>query len=106
MHCGIGTMLGHASRKPLAIFVVAAATSMAAQSRPAGVFALDRDRDREPVVVLDGTWRFQPGDDARWAERGFDDSHWPSSEGDRRVVEPGLPGPVRFCLVRGPATRS
>jgi hypothetical protein len=30
------------------------------------------------VLTLDGPWRFQIGDDLRWAEPGFDDSSWPT----------------------------
>lgn len=33
-------------------------------------------RDREPVVTLDGLWRFHPGDDPGWAAPNFDDSAW------------------------------
>src|SRR5580704_1505535 len=27
-------------------------------------------------IDLSGDWRFQPGDDMRWAQPDFDDSHW------------------------------
>lgn len=40
----------------------------------------DLDRDRLPVVSMDGTWRFQPGDDPGgtrgWASPTFDDTSW------------------------------
>lgn len=45
--------------------------------------SFDLDRGREPVVSLDGQWRFHPGDspmvDGRpaWAEPVFDDAKWP-----------------------------
>jgi sigma-B regulation protein RsbU (phosphoserine phosphatase) len=52
-----------------------------ALSCPAQVF--DLDKDREPVVSLDGLWRFHPGDDLRWADPAFDDSQWPLIHGDR-----------------------
>ncbi|MGC9158788.1 MAG: SpoIIE family protein phosphatase [Terracidiphilus sp.] len=47
--------------------------------------SFDLDRGREPVVSLDGLWRFHPGDSPPdpatgrplWAEPGFDDSGWP-----------------------------
>ena len=32
---------------------------------------------REPIVSLDGLWRFHTGDDPAWANPGFDDSKWP-----------------------------
>jgi Stage II sporulation protein E (SpoIIE)/7TM diverse intracellular signalling len=45
---------------------------------PPGTFSLDRDR--EPVIKLDGLWRFHPGDDPDgrlgWARADFDDSSW------------------------------
>jgi len=52
---------------------------------PPATFSLDRDR--EPVIALDGLWRFHPGDDPDgrlgWARADFDDSRWTliSSEG-------------------------
>jgi hypothetical protein len=30
------------------------------------------------VITLDGPWRFQQGDDLRWADPAFDDSSWPT----------------------------
>jgi hypothetical protein len=39
------------------------------------------DRDREPIIALNGVWRFHPGDDPDgklgWANPDFDDSSWP-----------------------------
>ena len=48
-----------------------APTSATASSTP----ALPPSRG---VLTLDGPWRFQVGDDLRWAERDFDDSKWPT----------------------------
>ena len=31
---------------------------------------------QEPSIALNGLWRFHTGDDARWAQPGFDDSNW------------------------------
>jgi phosphoserine phosphatase RsbU/P len=45
--------------------------------------------DREPVVSLDGLWRFHPGDDPRWASREFDDSSWPLLRSDKPWSEQG-----------------
>jgi sigma-B regulation protein RsbU (phosphoserine phosphatase) len=36
----------------------------------------DVEKDREPMAVLNGLWRFHTGDDSRWADSGFDDSGW------------------------------
>jgi len=56
-----------------------------AQSSTPGTF--DLARDREPVVALDGSWRFHPGDDPDgklgWANANFDDSTWPLIRGDK-----------------------
>ena len=41
---------------------------------PDSTFSLETDR--EPVASLIGQWRFQPGDDPRWASPAFDDSRW------------------------------
>ncbi len=45
--------------------------------------------DREPLVSLAGEWRFQPGDDPRWASPAFDDSHWALVRSDRDWEEGG-----------------
>jgi hypothetical protein len=41
----------------------------------------DFDHDREPVIGLNGVWRFHPGDDPDgklgWAKPDFNDSAWP-----------------------------
>jgi len=69
----------------LAVVALACAASLPAQS-------FDLDRDREPLVSLDGRWRFHPGDSPRdaaspekflWSEPGFDDSAWPLLESNR-----------------------
>lgn len=48
-----------------------------AQATPA---IFDFAQGRDPSVLLDGTWRFHPGDDPDgakgWAAPGFDDSSW------------------------------
>jgi sigma-B regulation protein RsbU (phosphoserine phosphatase) len=45
--------------------------------------------DHEPVISLDGLWRFQPGDDDRWASRAFDDSAWPLLRSDEPWTDQG-----------------
>ena len=39
--------------------------------------------DHEPVLSLDGLWRFHPGDDLTWASPTFDDSAWPLLRSDQ-----------------------
>ncbi len=38
--------------------------------------SFDLDKDRLPLVSLDGPWRFHAGDDPTWANPDFDDSKW------------------------------
>src|SRR5580692_7945067 len=74
-----------------AAVVLACATALPAQS-------FDLVRDREPLVSLDGHWRFHPGDSPPdptdpqkplWAEHGFDDSTWPLLDSNRSWSEQG-----------------
>ncbi len=46
-------------------------------------------KDRRPVTSLTGLWRFQPGDDPRWAEPWFDDTSWALVASDRDWSEIG-----------------
>lgn len=85
-------------RLRLPVLMVMAAVSVAAQSQPSGVF--DLDRDREPMVLLDGNWRFHPGDDARWADPLLDDSHWPVLKGRDGWSSQGYPGMSGFGWYR------
>ena len=60
--------------------------------------AFDLDKDRFPVISLDGPWRFNIGDNPAFAEPAFDDSGWrlvPANPKDLRIVT--LPmGPASF----------
>jgi phosphoserine phosphatase RsbU/P len=56
--------------------------------------------DRQPVVSLDGLWRFHPGDDPRWASADFDDSAWPLLRSDRPWAEQGYPNLDGFAWYR------
>jgi hypothetical protein len=42
------------------------------------------------TVDLDGPWRFQAGDDPRWADPGFDDSAWPTVVLSHALTEQGF----------------
>lgn len=42
------------------------------------------------ITVLDGQWRFQTGDDPRWADPAFDDSSWPMVSLSSALVEQGI----------------
>ena len=42
------------------------------------------------IMKLDGPWRFQVGDDPRWADPDFDDSAWATISLDQTLTEQGL----------------
>ena len=42
------------------------------------------------ITVLDGQWRFQTGDDLRWADPAFDDSSWPMVSLSSALLEQGI----------------
>jgi sigma-B regulation protein RsbU (phosphoserine phosphatase) len=42
------------------------------------------------TMILDGPWRFQVGDDPRWADAGFDDSTWTPVTLSRPLTEQGF----------------
>jgi len=68
------------------VFIIALC-AVAAQAQ-----RFDLDRDRQPITSLDGMWRFQPGDDPRWADPAFDDSQWPLLRYDRDWAQQGYKG--------------
>jgi hypothetical protein len=88
---------GSAVRWFAVVILAACASILSSQS-------FDLDRDREPVVSLDGLWRFHPGDSPPvpssqatgettklWAQPGFDDSTWPLLRSDRSWSDQGYP---------------
>jgi hypothetical protein len=70
--------------------------------------SFDLDRGREPVVSLDGPWRFHPGDSPPaagsgalpWAAPGFDDSGWPLLRSDQSWSSQGYPAMSGFSWYR------
>lgn len=52
---------------------VQAAAAPTTQTAPS---ITDLAADREPIALLQGNWRFHPGDDPRWSAPHFDDSAW------------------------------
>ena len=73
---------------------------------PAQSFNLDRGR--EPVVSLDGLWRFQPGNSPKdpatgaflWAQPAFDDSAWKLLRSDESWSDQGYPGMGGYAWYR------
>jgi hypothetical protein len=84
---------GSALRRFASLAVVVYAAWLPAQS-------FDLDRGREPVVSLDGPWRFHPGDSPAapgsgaplWASASFDDSGWPLLDSGKSWSAQGYPG--------------
>src|ERR1700722_1811195 len=68
--------------------------------------SFDLDKGREPVVSLDGQWRFHPGDSPYssgvffWAAPGFDDSSWPLLQSSKSWSEQGYPNMGGFGWYR------
>ncbi len=42
------------------------------------------------IIQLDGPWRFQIGDDPRWADPNFDDSSWPTATLGKTLADQGF----------------
>lgn len=62
--------------------------------------SFDLNRDRQPVVSLDGLWRFHPGDDPAWASPGFDDSAWGRIRSDKGWDQQGYAGLSGYAWYR------
>ena len=68
--------------------------------------SFDLDTGREPVVSLDGNWRFHPGDSPSssgsftWAASRFDDSSWQMLQSGKPWSEQGYPGMGGFGWYR------
>jgi sigma-B regulation protein RsbU (phosphoserine phosphatase) len=99
-----------------AVLVVALFALASSRAKPQPVLPLDSPsrpatfsllNDRQPVVSLDGQWRFHPGDDLHWADSGFDDSAWPLLRSDQPWSIQGYSGLSGFAwyrfTVRAPA---
>jgi hypothetical protein len=85
---------------PLILSVLLLAISFGVPASPQS-FSLAANR--EPVVSLDGLWRFHTGDNPAWADPGFDDSSWPLIRSDKSWTEQGYPdsrgyGWYRFAI--------
>ena len=65
-----------------------------------GAQTFDLTHPAEPVMSLDGLWRFHPGDNPAWADPNFDDSQWPLLRSDRNWAQQGYPGMYGFGWYR------
>ena len=72
---------------------LAATLALAAQS-PAIVAPAPGTSASAPAIsgtmILDGPWRFQVGDDPRWADAGYDDSTWSTVTLSTAITEQGF----------------
>jgi phosphoserine phosphatase RsbU/P len=89
---------GSSLRRLLTLCALALACSGAVPAQ-----SFDLGQNREPLVSLDGQWRFHPGDSPAtsessspathgsfaWAQPGFDDSAWPLLASDRSWSDQG-----------------
>jgi hypothetical protein len=89
-----GSLHALAVRAPLAfLLALLLAPPCIAQTSPQSAPAnFSMDKDREPMVLLDGLWRFHPGDDPQWADPNFDDSSWPLIRSDKSWSDQGYKG--------------
>ncbi len=94
--------LGLAAWPSLAGTAAMPGTGRAAVSPVTSSFNLERDR--EPIIPLDGSWRFHPGDDPDgtrgWASPNFDDSDWTLLRSDRSWSGQGYPAMSGFAWYR------
>jgi hypothetical protein len=67
-----------------------AAQAPSAQTPPSASSAVASPTAMHGVVQLDGPWRFQIGDDPRWADPAFDDSGWLTITLDKSLAEQGF----------------
>src|SRR5580698_2541061 len=80
-------------RTLFALLTLALTLSAAAQT-------FDLDKNRPPVVSLNGLWRFHTGDNPAWADPKFDDSGWSLLHPDRSWAEQGYQGYKGFAWYR------
>ncbi len=94
-----GARLRQLAAPALAAVLAFCAGSLAAQS-------FDFAHDRQPVISLDGLWRFHPGDSPivngapLWASPSLDDSSWSLLRSDRSWADQGYRGLGGFAWYR------
>ena len=77
----------------------ASASSNQGTSAPNAAF-FSPAQNHEPVISLDGLWRFHAGDDPQWASPAFDDSAWPLLRSDRSWTAQGYKDDNGFAWYR------
>jgi hypothetical protein len=88
----------------LLVFGCGSCQRVRAQTTIDGPATFNFDRDREPIMPLDGVWHFHPGDDPDaklgWASSDFDDSSWPLLRSNIGWGEQGYKGYTGFAWYR------
>lgn len=84
----------------IACFSVAqpAPSSKLTQSSPPAFFS--PAQNHEPVISLDGLWRFHPGDNPQWASPDFDDAAWSLLRSDQPWTAQGYRDQNGFAWYR------
>ena len=94
MKIGFKTAKCNAWRRMGGLGLVLAATLALAAQSPAtgtpGAGVAASELAISGTMILDGPWRFQVGDDPRWADAGFDDSAWTAVTLSRPLTEQGF----------------
>jgi len=57
-------------------------------------------QNHEPLISLDGMWRFHSGDDPQWASPAFDDSAWALLRSDQSWTAQGYNDQNGFAWYR------
>ena len=79
-------MTHRAIHRPLALILLLIAVSSATAQ------TFDLAHNPQPIVMLNGPWRFHPGDDPHWADTAFDDAQWPLLQSDKPWTDQGYKG--------------
>lgn len=77
---------------PIAISAAGPLQAGSGPSAPSGRYPQPGDDEGDAIQTVTGIWRFQAGDDARWAAPDFDDGHWLLTPADRAWRDFGGPG--------------
>ena len=72
------------------VAMFAAGAQQPSQSPPAAASPSATPTAMHGVVQLDGPWRFEMGDDPRWADPAFDDSAWLTVSLDKSLSDQGF----------------
>jgi hypothetical protein len=84
----------------LAIVLVHACPLVAQPASSVSPQAALTPADLHSVVNIDGPWKFQIGDDPRWADPAFDDANWPTVTLSQPIAQQGYPTYTGYAWYR------